>query len=80
LLVTPAFHHVHHSARRSETDSNYGELFSIWDRLFRTCSNRCLDEVRAMPIGLGEAFDPDSSSLTGQLILPLRGERVRTAS
>ena len=36
LLVTPGLHHLHHSPHRAETDSNYGELFSLWDRLFRT--------------------------------------------
>ena len=72
LLVTPAVHHVHHSARKAETDSNYGELFTIWDRLFRTFSDRSLAQVRALPIGLGESFDGDSPSLARQLTLPLR--------
>ena len=29
-------HKVHHSRERSETDSNYANLFSFFDRLFRT--------------------------------------------
>lgn len=36
LFSTPNFHRVHHSYPRSFTDSNYGDLFSIWDRLFGT--------------------------------------------
>jgi len=33
ILVTPAMHRVHHSRRQIETDSNYGSVLSIWDRL-----------------------------------------------
>ncbi len=36
ILVTPRYHFVHHSATRSRTDSNYGFIFSVWDRLFGT--------------------------------------------
>src|SRR5688572_7088032 len=36
LWVTPDMHKVHHSRERSETDSNYANLFSFFDRLFRT--------------------------------------------
>jgi sterol desaturase/sphingolipid hydroxylase (fatty acid hydroxylase superfamily) len=34
--VTPDMHKVHHSRDRAETDSNYANLFSVFDRLFRT--------------------------------------------
>ena len=36
LLVTPNMHKVHHSREQIETDSNYSNIFSIWDRLFGT--------------------------------------------
>ena len=37
-LVTtwPHMHKVHHSRTVAQTDTNYGNLFSVWDRLFRT--------------------------------------------
>lgn len=38
LIITPALHWVHHHARQSDTDSNYGTLFSFWDLLFKTRS------------------------------------------
>jgi sterol desaturase/sphingolipid hydroxylase (fatty acid hydroxylase superfamily) len=71
LLVTPAMHHVHHSARRAETDSNYGDVFSVWDRLFGTYA--ALDEpaLRAVRFGLGEADDRRAAHLGAQLISPL---------
>ncbi len=34
--VTPDMHKVHHSRERIETDSNYANLFSFFDRVFRT--------------------------------------------
>lgn len=33
LIVTPAVHRIHHSNRQIETDSNYGSILTIWDRL-----------------------------------------------
>jgi sterol desaturase/sphingolipid hydroxylase (fatty acid hydroxylase superfamily) len=36
IIVTPDLHKVHHSAWQPETDSNYGSLFSFWDRCFGT--------------------------------------------
>lgn len=38
VFITPSIHWVHHHAVRSDTDSNYGTLFSFWDRLFRSRS------------------------------------------
>jgi sterol desaturase/sphingolipid hydroxylase (fatty acid hydroxylase superfamily) len=36
ILVTPTMHAVHHSADREDADSNFGAMFSGWDRLFGT--------------------------------------------
>jgi sterol desaturase/sphingolipid hydroxylase (fatty acid hydroxylase superfamily) len=36
VFVSPGSHRIHHSPVRERTDSNYGTLFSFWDRLFRT--------------------------------------------
>jgi sterol desaturase/sphingolipid hydroxylase (fatty acid hydroxylase superfamily) len=36
LMVTPNYHKVHHEQDQFFTDSNYGTLFIIWDRLFGT--------------------------------------------
>jgi sterol desaturase/sphingolipid hydroxylase (fatty acid hydroxylase superfamily) len=33
LLVTPDMHRTHHSQDSAESNSNYGGLFSVWDRL-----------------------------------------------
>ena len=36
VFVTPDMHRVHHHYVLPYTDSNYGNIFSIWDRLFGT--------------------------------------------
>lgn len=39
ILVTPRIHFVHHSADIRFTNSNYGFIFSFWDRLFGSYTN-----------------------------------------
>jgi sterol desaturase/sphingolipid hydroxylase (fatty acid hydroxylase superfamily) len=36
VFLTPNMHHVHHHHEQPYTDSNFGDLFSIWDRMFGT--------------------------------------------
>jgi len=36
MIASPAMHRVHHSPVRIETDSNYGSILSLWDRIFGT--------------------------------------------
>ena len=36
VIVSPNMHKVHHHYVMPYTDSNYGNIFSVWDRLFRT--------------------------------------------
>lgn len=36
LFITPNLHQVHHHYQQPYTDSNYGDVLSIWDRLFGT--------------------------------------------
>jgi len=36
VIVTPRLHRLHHNPARATHDSNYGELLTLWDRLFGT--------------------------------------------
>ena len=36
LIVSPDMHKIHHHYKLPYTDSNYGNIFSVWDRLFGT--------------------------------------------
>lgn len=36
VIVTPAMHRIHHHYKMPITDTNYGNIFSFWDRIFGT--------------------------------------------
>ncbi|MFI5155817.1 MAG: sterol desaturase family protein, partial [Chitinophagales bacterium] len=36
IIVSPNMHKVHHHYAQPLTDTNYGNIFSIWDRIFGT--------------------------------------------
>jgi sterol desaturase/sphingolipid hydroxylase (fatty acid hydroxylase superfamily) len=36
FFVTPKFHQIHHSSVQDHLDTNYGGMFTIWDRIFGT--------------------------------------------
>lgn len=51
VFVTPRYHFVHHSIDRTLSNSNYGFLLTVWDRLFGTFTDP--QTVRAdEPMGL----------------------------
>lgn len=39
LFVMPRYHFVHHGTDRRLNDSNFGFLFTVWDRMFGTYTN-----------------------------------------
>lgn len=46
ILVSPNMHKVHHHWKQPYTDTNYGAVFSIWDRLLGTFSTLDPKEIR----------------------------------
>lgn len=46
VFVSPNMHKVHHHWMQPYTDTNYGAVFSIWDRFFRTFSSLPVKELR----------------------------------
>jgi sterol desaturase/sphingolipid hydroxylase (fatty acid hydroxylase superfamily) len=71
-LVTtwPMMHKVHHSRIPEQTDSNYGNLFSVWDRLFGTYT----PAERGRDVGYGlDGYDrPELQTTASLLALPFR--------
>ena len=65
------FHRIHHSSRRVETDSNYGQVFAFWDRLFGTYGGTANDSRGAVDFGLTEFRDDRSQRLDQLLLMPL---------
>jgi sterol desaturase/sphingolipid hydroxylase (fatty acid hydroxylase superfamily) len=46
ILISPNMHKVHHHWKQPYTDSNYGAVFSIWDRLLGTFTSLNIKDVR----------------------------------
>ena len=70
VWVTPNMHKVHHSRAQAETNSNYGNLFALHDRLFGTF----VPTVRAFAVRYGlDDIDPAEVRSFGALLaLPWR--------
>jgi sterol desaturase/sphingolipid hydroxylase (fatty acid hydroxylase superfamily) len=69
LLVTPALHRRHHSRRRAELNSNYGTIFTFWDRGLGTFgANSSRVSVRTGLPGAEDGLGPAAA-----LALPFRG-------
>jgi sterol desaturase/sphingolipid hydroxylase (fatty acid hydroxylase superfamily) len=75
LLVTPALHRWHHSTGRHERDSNFGTVFSVWDRLARTLQPS--NSAAVFPTGL-PSMHASARSLRAMLIKPMRAGPSRS--
>lgn len=69
VIVTPRMHRVHHHRERPWTDTNFGNLFSFWDRLFGTYAR--VDE-RELVYGVDCLDGLPVEGLGAQLSLPWR--------
>jgi sterol desaturase/sphingolipid hydroxylase (fatty acid hydroxylase superfamily) len=71
VIPTPWMHWVHHSRLQPETDSNYGSVLSVWDRIFRTF--RLREDPREITLGLDDdAEEKHWRTLPGMLLRPFR--------
>jgi sterol desaturase/sphingolipid hydroxylase (fatty acid hydroxylase superfamily) len=78
LVVTwPTLHKVHHSRLAHETDTNYGNILSIWDRLFFTFTSA--RRGREVAYGLDGFDDARDQSLGGLLAMPFRDAGARSS-
>jgi sterol desaturase/sphingolipid hydroxylase (fatty acid hydroxylase superfamily) len=46
ILVSPNMHKVHHHWKQPYTDSNYGAIFSIWDRVLGTFASLKPEDIK----------------------------------
>lgn len=68
LIVTPHMHKVHHSRDQKQTDSNYSNIFSLWDRVFGTYTSEV--DFQSLRYGL-DGFDvKERQTLRGLLKMP----------
>lgn len=68
LLVPPLLHRIHHSVKLGERDSNYGVIFSIWDRLLGTLVTEA--DQAGIVIGIGSHRDFDRLGFWHLLRMP----------
>lgn len=68
VLITPALHRRHHTRVGPDRDSNFGTVFSVWDRGFRTYTPS--DSATTVETGLAELVG--EVTLRRALMLPLR--------
>jgi sterol desaturase/sphingolipid hydroxylase (fatty acid hydroxylase superfamily) len=69
LFVPPSMHRIHHSVVIKERNTNYGTIFSIWDRSLGTLL-RDIDQ-ESIRIGVGAYNRPDKLHLHHLLVMPL---------
>jgi len=65
VIVTPNMHHVHHHYVQPYTDSNYGNIFSVWDRLFGTFERV---EGNKLMYGIDTHMEPHENAHVGNLL------------
>jgi sterol desaturase/sphingolipid hydroxylase (fatty acid hydroxylase superfamily) len=75
IWVTPNMHKIHHSDEQCETDSNYGNILSIYDRVFGTFTH--VDRARHVVYGLKEVDPTEIRSFVGLLARPFSVESRR---
>lgn len=59
VITTPNLHKIHHEKDQFHTDSNYADIFILWDRLFGTFTYKPADQLN---IGLNEFSKPEQHS------------------
>ncbi len=70
IIVSPDMHKTHHHYKLPYTDSNYGNIFSIWDRLFGTFRYLSRDKL---VYGVDTCMDPqENESISAMLKVPFQ--------
>lgn len=68
LFVPPSMHRIHHSVKINERNTNYGTIFSIWDRLCGTMLEGLdQDSIR---MGVGGHYDQNKLGFGRLLVMP----------
>jgi sterol desaturase/sphingolipid hydroxylase (fatty acid hydroxylase superfamily) len=67
LIVSPDMHKIHHHFERPQTDTNFGNIFSIWDRLFGTFDQTPVGQIK---YGLDVIDNSRDEDLAYQIQIP----------
>ena len=66
VIITPLMHKVHHHYTQPLTDTNYGNIFSFWDRIFGTFAQ--VDDTTELIYGIDTHMDPQENDKMGNLL------------
>jgi sterol desaturase/sphingolipid hydroxylase (fatty acid hydroxylase superfamily) len=66
----PNVHKIHHSRQVNETNSNYANLLTVYDRLLRTYTPA--DRAASVTYGLDGADEMGRAAFPGLLVMPFR--------
>jgi len=68
LFVPPSMHRIHHSVVIKERNTNYGTIFSLWDRILGTLLTHADQEK--IRIGVGAYTRPEKLNFHQLLVMP----------
>ena len=74
VIVTPNVHKFHHHYQLPWTDSNYGNILSIWDRIFGTFT---YDKTEKIRYGIDILEEKESDKIGFQLGIPFN-RKIKT--
>ena len=78
VIVSPNMHKVHHHYVQPYTDSNYGNIFSIWDRIFGTYTTLAPEKIT---YGIDTHILPEENNRVGNLFtIPFQPYRAPKGS
>ena len=72
IVVTPDVHRTHHSQNLAEGNSNFGAMFTIWDRVFGTYVDQPREPVSQLSMGLPADAKPSAFNARELLLFPFR--------
>jgi sterol desaturase/sphingolipid hydroxylase (fatty acid hydroxylase superfamily) len=78
FCVTPNVHKIHHSGLVSETNSNYANLLTIYDRLLGTYTPAARAET--VVYGLDDDHHLGQASFTGLVTIPFQRSEAPATS
>ena len=67
VFISPNMHKFHHHHERPWTDSNFGNILSVWDRIFGTF---VYDDVNKIRYGLDRLDDTTDEDIVYQFKIP----------
>jgi len=78
IFISPNMHKVHHHQTQPLTDTNYGNIFSIWDRLFKTFVK---SDIANLKYGIDtHPHEEEHNSMSKLMALPFTEYRPATTS